>query len=442
MLLTMLKHYRLEVTLSVLVLATFIALYGEDHFLSTHWFIDNTKNYTVNLYDDSDSGGNSTTGIDDAQNFHWHCQLNDGYSFPYCGFEILLDPERRKGLDLSTFTRVRLWLDYTGPAQTLRIYLRNYDPQYSTPENLVSTKYNQVEFNVKLLSDHVEFALEDFFVANWWLRDFDIPPKLSHPQFDNIVVVDIQTGSGKSLGLHEFHLRRIEFVGQRLSTSDWYLSIILVWLGLILGFLIYRITSLRGDLRQQQLRETELLEANALLDKHRRVLERTAKTDFLTGLFNRYGVEEALTLCLKEWRRDKIPFAIILLDLDHFKAINDSYGHDGGDKVLAHVASNIQTRIRHQDLLARWGGEEFLLVCRNTNLEAAQLLAEKLRETIAQTQPIEGLHITASFGVASFTPGSTLEHLFKTADMALYQAKSTGRNRVITANSSPDHPKK
>ena len=434
----MVKHLRFELALLLLVVLTLIALTCEDLLLNQHFALDSNSNLTVNLYTDAeDSGGNSQANIEDAHNLRWRCNLRGQYAFPYCGFEILLDPERQKGIDLSNFTSIRVWLNYTGPAQTLRIYLRNYDPQYSSPDSHVSTKYNQVEFNVNLLSDYVEFSLQDFFVANWWLRDLDIPPKLSHPQFDNIVDIDIQTGSGISLGRHEFQLKRIEFIGRLMSTSDWYLCIILVWLVFILGFLVMRVIALRKDLRLQRQREHELLEANALLDKHLQQLERTAKTDFLTGTFNRLGIEEALARCLKEWRQSATPFAIILMDIDHFKKINDTWGHDTGDKVLSSLANLMQAQIRQQDLLARWGGEEFVLVCRNTNLDSAKYLAEKLRESVAQHQPASEIYITASFGVACISQCGKLDKLFKAADMALYHAKATGRNRVI-ANTNPD----
>src|SRR5690606_20697967 len=117
----------------------------------------------------------------------------------------------------------------------------------------------QIEFNAALLDQPVEFSLDDFFVANWWLLEYKIPPQLGHPQFDNVVVFEVQTGSGRSLGEHHFQLHRIELTGQRLSTEEWYLSIMSVWLVVVMLFLGYRFVLLTYEVRQQKRREVELL---------------------------------------------------------------------------------------------------------------------------------------------------------------------------------------
>ncbi len=447
---SMLKHLRFELSLAFLVVLTLVALFGEEQILGRNIVLDKNSIPTAYTYSDGDtSGGNSESRMENDKILRWSCILRDQNAFPYCslglglGLGLQLPSQPPIGLNLKNYTKVRFWLNYSGPAKTLRIYLRNYDPRYSTPDGDKSTKYNQVEFNVNLLSDYVEFSLMDFFVANWWLREFDIPPQLSHPQFDNIVGIDIQTGSGVYLGQHQFQLQRIEFVGRLMSTSDWYLGIILVWVAFILSYLMFRVIGLHRALRQQRQRERELLEANALLDKHLHQLEHTAKTDFLTGTFNRFGIEEALSNCLKDWRHNKSPFAIILMDIDYFKRINDSLGHDAGDRVLSSLAHLLQTQIRQEDLLARWGGEEFLLVCRNTSLDGAVLLAEKLRQSVENNDGAIETSVTASFGVASINQCLKLDKLFKAADTALYSAKAAGRNRVVAAtNSGEDYPSK
>ena len=120
------------------------------------------------------------------------------------------------------------------------------------------------------------------------------------------------------------------------------------------------------------------------------------------------------------------------MDIDHFKQINDQHGHGFGDYVLAEVSRIVKEYIREKDLFARWGGEEFLLVCRNTSLNDAQAVAEKIRLLIAAHDFDRGAKVTASFGVATLTGIDTLEQLFQAADQALYLAKNAGRNRVVT----------
>lgn len=429
----MLSMYRLETILGALVILTLIAILGEQRILSTSLVIDSQSGYAVHLYSDASVNGNSEVELIDPVSFEWRCDIKTQYTFPFCGFEILIDPRREKGLNFSHYNTIKLWMDYEGTGETVRIYLRNFDGRYSVSGDDPSTKYNQVEFDTALLKQPIEFSLNDFFVANWWLLQYKIPPHLAHPQFDNIVVIDIHTGTTNPVGNHHFVLHRIELSGQWLTTEEWYRSILTLWLVLILGFLGYRIFLLSDEVRQQKRREIELLEINALLDMRGRQLEEKAKTDALTGAFNREGIEDAIKLGLWEWRSKRKPLSIVMLDIDHFKVINDTHGHAMGDYVLSALAALVQNYIRVDDLFARWGGEEFVLVCRNTRIEQATAIAEKLRELIAKHLFEHNLRVTVSMGVATFNGNEPLEQLFKSADDALYEAKEMGRNRVVVA---------
>lgn len=422
-----------EIILGLLLICTVFAITGEQQILEERLVINANSGMALNLYDDQENGGNSSIHLEDAKKMQWHCILRDSFAYPFCGFEVLFDKERTHGIDLRHYNKIRLWLDYNGPSQTVRISLRNFDPRYSKKEILQSTKYNQIEFNVALLNGVAEFSLNDFFVANWWVLENKIPPQLSHPQFDNITIFEVQSGSGRPLGKHQFRLHKVEFIGQALSTADWYLAIMVFWLGIILSFLAYRIIKLKDEVVIQRKRESELLEINDLLDTRGKALEIKAKTDPLTGAFNRLGIEEAISLGLQEWHQYRKPLSLVMIDIDHFKQVNDQYGHDTGDAVLSNLSTMVQQHTRTQDLFARWGGEEFVLVCRNTDIESACAIAEKLRELIAHQTLHKDINITASFGVATLKTNGNLEQLFKAADTALYQAKAAGRNRVVTA---------
>lgn len=247
-------------------------------------------------------------------------------------------------------------------------------------------------------------------------------------------MLEVQTGSKDPLGEHNFRLKKVELIGQRLSTEKWYLLIMMAWLGVFVIFLGYRITALNKQVRLQKMREAELLEINAILDLRGKQLEEKTKTDSLTGAFNREGIEEAIRIGLWEWRSQKKPLSLILMDIDHFKKINDLYGHTIGDNVLASLSNIVKQHIRPNDLFARWGGEEFVLVCRNTKIEQASLIADKIRELIANFAFNDDVKVTASFGVATLNAHETLEQLFNNADKALYEAKHQGRNRVVIAD--------
>lgn len=424
-------RFGFEKLLVGLIVLTLLAIVGERKILETHLIVDG-RSGLVSVYSDMSEGGNSRAEVLDDKNLIWMCDIQLGHQWPHCGFELIFDAARQRGVDLRQYDRVRIWLDYEGPTESLRIYLRNYDPAYSRPGPNDSTKFNQVEFDSSLArkSEPLEFAMKDFFVANWWLQRYRLPPRQGHPQFDNIVIFEVQTGVYITPGEHRFRLERVEFTGQVLSTEEWYRLLLSSWLGLALVFLAVRTLYLKKELRRKSQRERELTEINSLLDSRSQDLEEKVRTDPLTGAFNRQGLEEAMKISLTEWRQEGKPFSIVMLDLDHFKAINDTYGHAEGDRVLGAVSDLIRAKIRPTDVFARWGGEEFVLVCRNTALQEAILVAEKLRKGIQEYRLGSEGSVSASFGVATIQAGETLDQIFNRVDSALYRAKHTGRNRV------------
>lgn len=166
-----------------------------------------------------------------------------------------------------------------------------------------------------------------------------------------------------------------------------------------------------------------------ITDKKR--IEELSITDKLTGLYNRLKLDEILLLEVEKHKRYQTIFSVIILDIDNFKAVNDTYGHDVGDCVLKHLASILKNNIRHIDFVGRWGGEEFVLVCENTQLDNAFQLAENLRKKVAAALFDTVGQQTISLGVTEFTTGDTLISVFKRADEALYEAKHSGKNKTV-----------
>lgn len=160
-----------------------------------------------------------------------------------------------------------------------------------------------------------------------------------------------------------------------------------------------------------------------------------AERDQLTGLWNRRAVLKKLQEMHEQWQKQQQSYSLILLDLDHFKQINDSLGHDAGDAALRRCATTLSAVVRTQDLVSRYGGEEFLLLFPGVSATELPLIAEKIRGTLAgcqliwQTQPIE---LSASLGYITVYPGAKAEHLLTLADHAMYQAKAEGRNKACS----------
>ncbi|MCU7814050.1 MAG: diguanylate cyclase [Candidatus Thiodiazotropha sp. (ex Lucinoma kastoroae)] len=170
-----------------------------------------------------------------------------------------------------------------------------------------------------------------------------------------------------------------------------------------------------------------------LLEKNQE-LEKLAITDSLTRLFNRRHFMSELKRCCGNLRRYDTPFCLIMLDLDHFKQINDQFGHDVGDHVLQVVSECIRGSLRDVDFAARWGGEEFVIIAPNTTLEDVGLLIGRLQESM-NAKPIETVGtVTASFGVVCSVREDSPEALIKLVDQAMYAAKAAGRNCVRFAS--------
>jgi diguanylate cyclase (GGDEF)-like protein len=161
-----------------------------------------------------------------------------------------------------------------------------------------------------------------------------------------------------------------------------------------------------------------------------------ARVDALTGLANRRALEEILAAEISRAQRFAHQLAVVLLDLDRFKEINDSFGHAAGDGMLRAVSRLLTSLARQGDTVARWGGEEFVVVLPETDLAGARRFAERLRRTI-EAHAVGDLTTSASCGVATMLPEDSVEELLGAADQALYRAKSNGRNRTESAVRGP-----
>ena len=163
-------------------------------------------------------------------------------------------------------------------------------------------------------------------------------------------------------------------------------------------------------------------------------LYESATRDSLTGLDNRQQISYVLRHHLASTSRKGSPLSLLLLDVDHFKSVNDTWGHVVGDEALCHIARLIQSACRTSDLAARWGGEEFAVAFPGATGEQAREVADRLRITLSQS-PLDvagkKLNLTISGGVAEALPGDTVNELFTRADKSLYEAKNSGRNRII-----------
>lgn len=205
---------------------------------------------------------------------------------------------------------------------------------------------------------------------------------------------------------------------------------------LFIGAAVIDLTRHQNVVKLQEALERLQL-TNQELQKNLAELDHLASTDKLTGTWNRRRFAEALVNEMDRLRRYNHPLSLLIIDIDFFKKVNDIHGHTAGDQVLVTLATVVQSTLRTSDSLTRWGGEEFIVLCPNTTLSTASVLAERLRECVAQADFPEVGEVTVSLGVAECTGNETWEQWFKRADAALYRAKSGGRNQVQFAPEVP-----
>ncbi len=203
-------------------------------------------------------------------------------------------------------------------------------------------------------------------------------------------------------------------------------------IGLGLALITWRTTSV--NLVQKRLIEEQKKE----LEKKNLLLKKMARTDMLTGLYNRVRFTEFVEQEIARAKRTGEESCLVMLDLDHFKSVNDIFGHPNGDTILKWIAGVMKNQLRDTDILARFGGEEFTILLPETSVEGALKVAEKVRQAIEHcTFPgqMEKLKLTASFGIASLTAdaNATFDSVYREVDKALYRAKEKGRNRIECA---------
>ncbi len=367
-----------------------------------------------------------------ADDLHWHCHYTAPASYQPCGLTFVLggdDPTR--GIDLSGFDTLELDLRYQGPSPNVRVAIRNFDPRFSRVDDANSARIHSINLRPRDLAQPLTLQLAELTVPEWWVQQFDLPRAYNRPGLENATALAIDLPADLTGQEHDLQLRRLTLKGVWIPSGRIYLAILCGWL-LVASLLALRRWNQLNRRHNRQRREIDALTSRTRqlrIEQDR--LRRLATIDDLTGVLNRRGLEQALD----DFEEAAQGVTLVLLDIDHFKLVNDRHGHDCGDEVLKRVTAVVAANLRTSDVFGRWGGEEFLIACQGIRLGDAGRLAEKLRERVqeADIRSASGrLSVTASFGVALAPPGAPVAGALKRADEALYRAKHSGRNRVET----------
>lgn len=380
---------------------------------------------TLSLFSDEANGGNSTAKFinDDANLFECHIKQS---SIPlFCGASVTWWNGEDITKDLSVFEHLYIDISYIGASDNLVIFSRN---EFQSPNEgtRVNSKQQAVTMQTKSLNNTVKIELDDFRVPDWWINSHYISPEYAHIEMDKIITIGAMVEQPFSFYPEQIGIKKIIAEGKYFSKENLYGGLLLFWATLLLGEGTWRYLKMMQRVSQDEKKLKSLTKLSA-------EYKNRAETDLLTGLRNRDGLAQSLAVIEKNNSRQDYGF--LLIDIDHFKQINDQYGHDVGDKVLEELGILIKEKTRLSDLVTRWGGEEFIVLFRReANMNVFEF-AEQLRLNIASNRFVKDLdlNITATIGAVNLTNEESFEKSFKRADTALYAGKRDGRNIVKVA---------
>lgn len=358
------------------------------------------------------------------------CDISAEYEWPFCELSITLR-EPPEGVDLSFYDDVTLRLSVEGPGEPqLRFFARNFNEAYSDVGNPQTLKAMELLFNGTNEIQEYRVALSQLTVASWWNNEY--PTSLEHVgvELDNVSMVSVSTGGHVVPGRHVITLESITFSGDLISDAKLRLFIIIAWVVCIIGYLVADAVVTRRQLSSVRQTQSSLRKVNEALLLESKSYADLARHDALTGVLNRHGLRDVLLDAVQINDPALFPLSLAFMDLDHFKSLNDEYGHSVGDQVLKEMTAQIKQTIKRNDLITRWGGEEFLLLFPGTTSAEAVEVIERIRKALKSLSLPQQITITCSFGVTEVGKNEELATAIERADAAMYRAKKNGRNRV------------
>ena len=431
--------FRMNFLIVVLLVVTAVAMFAYRHFLDDIRDINLGEYPYVVASADSVDGGTSAismTRTDTSVIIEY--ELREGYAYPYVGIKIYLGDGKCEGLDLSNYDSIFVWLKPRNEG-SVRLYMRGYDKALYRKNDETSLKFNEIEFTPTKEPYPAVFVPQEFRVAGWWVSQNEINVHKARVDLSNIPLIEIQTGTNAPLGYGGMEIKGIRFKGKKISQVDLVTTLVALWFVTFLIILIIRFFDYSRERAINRKKQEELKRNLRALEIEKSEYEKSSKEDPLTGCLNRAGFSGVLLREQEKLNRTGGPVSFMIFDIDHFKEVNDTYGHLVGDEVLVNLAKLVQGMIRNTDSLVRWGGEEFVILSDDTSIQNAAFLAEKLRKAIESATLITQQQVTCSFGVTEMVPGEDPQSFIARADKALYTSKEGGRNRVTVATFRRNH---
>jgi diguanylate cyclase (GGDEF)-like protein len=377
------------------------------------------------LFFDAEQGGKTMAEWVDRGRFDFVCRATaDGIAAPYCGLSINF----REDVDYSHYQHMELKIHYKGSNERLRLKMHSFKP--SDAEDSRETLQG-LDVSFLALETRELMTVNNY---GWGILAGRLQGIRSTR--DSAVTISIDLVPPIVAGEHHIQLDYIEISGKLLAAESWYLGVAILWLMSNLLFITRHLMLQEKRIRNDSHRLVTLAHYSDDLQQESQRYKLLSSTDSLTGALNRNGFATEMSQRAPTGRMP-LNTMLMIIDLDHFKKVNDNYGHDAGDAVLREAAQAINKNIRATDRFIRWGGEEFLLFCENTNEQQALLIAEKIRasvEAMSIRYHDELIPVTVSIGIGVAIAHEDFDILFQRTDSALYRAKNLGRNCIVLSD--------
>lgn len=403
--------------LKILVTILLITLYY--NFNNTKEFNLLHQGYEKIAVSDIENGGNSVATINSNKKYAVDCVLKEGFGTPYCALLINFVEDLSKGINLNNYHSLMVNIEFNNPSHAQnapRIYIKNYNASYIKDNPELEMKFNGVQLNGYVSGTETIIDLDKFQVAQWWIERFGIPVELAGAELTNVPTIQFETGWNADLGDTFLIVKEAKLIGEYIDEDYFYSLLILLWFCSSLSFVLNVYIKERRHNKKLKLINEEIIS-----NSHK---------DELTGAYNRHAIKSFINDPDSDFHK-KETVSCVYLDIDHFKRINDTYGHTIGDKVLKELSLLIQLNIRRTDYFSRWGGEEFALFCLGSNKQETANIVKALRHKINNYKFAHGEPMTCSFGITEIILGETFMEAFDRADKALYNAKNSGRDKII-----------
>lgn len=374
----------------------------------------------AHLYADSvePKGLSTATWVDRSSN-SFECNIGYGVPYPYCGIVIkhkradsknyyvldLFEFDDAATIDLSSYDGVYISLEYSGPSESLYFFMRNAKRKPTNFAEYEAMQFMHVDFATTAKDIYIDFSRIQ--VAKWWIDRYPSDPSVHRPNVTHIYDMGIELPALPAEGVHRLKLKQITAKKSYISQNQLYyigagaLSVACLLL-IVQGLLYYHN------------RENETLRTKMVVDP-------------LTQCLNRLGLETAVKGVFP--LSNSASVYVMVLDLDHFKKINDTLGHAAGDEVLRKASMVLSKELRSDDVFGRWGGEEFIIISRVTRDALDNMISRLMRSlrSVSIDGSPEPYNVSMSIGVTEARLGEPFDEVFRRADEAMYQVKQAGR---------------